>query len=113
MFFAFKRGVVSAVTAGAKYAQESPRFRRYALRVLQRMPGVLVKLRLIYIGSQSGHGASYADSGTGAILIPEMQSADAQICTAAGSHQILSKDGIHSAQRTPLEAQFHTYVSRE
>lgn len=113
VFSVFRRVLVHTVKASATYAKRSPRFRRIALGLLHRMPSVLVKLRQIHIESQSAHVMAHLDTSVGSALTHTLTSDDSSTRHHLDGREVLAVDGINSAQRTPLEAQFHAYVGRK
>ncbi len=104
---ALRQAAVSMINWGVSYAQTSPRFKRFVLRGLNRMPGLAFKLRQMHIESQLpqhvANGGWIGNSGA------ELAVHGSPLPNNRTNHQALPSvlDGINSRQRTPLEAHFH------
>ncbi|MGN8198332.1 class I SAM-dependent methyltransferase [Salinisphaera sp. RV14] len=109
-----RRGMlVGLVSRAGNYAKTAPRFRRAALRVLNRAPGLNIKLRQLYLESKFGSGSrgdvwsARAASGAAASATTRAGNETAGLSSEAMSN------GINAGQRTPLETYFHAYGADE
>jgi hypothetical protein len=92
---------------GVSYAKHSPRFRRLALWMLNRMPALAIRLRQMHLGSQPTASWSENQMQVGAGI-----TANSAGSLPKGQQPQHRSDGINARQRSPLEAHFHTYVGR-
>lgn len=109
----FRRLVASTLNWGVSYAQKSPRFRHLVLRVLNRTPGLSIRLRQMYIQSKlapNSHQDSWHSS-------PAPMHATRAITPAGGDavqpQAKRAPEGINARQRSPLEAYFQNYRGSE
>ncbi|MBK8507422.1 MAG: methyltransferase domain-containing protein [Candidatus Competibacteraceae bacterium] len=110
---ALRRTAVSMVNWGVSYAQKAPRFRRVVLTVLNRMPGLTIKLRQMHIQSQFAPHPHHGDWSGNQIPMPAGQTSSSSGSDANRLHSIPLSDGINARQRTPLETYFHVYRGSE
>ena len=110
---AHRQTAASVVNWGAGYAQKSPRLRRIALRVLNRMPGVATKLRRMRIASQI---PPYPEQGTWSDSPSPLPAGQAAAWLGSGGSYAVrmpASDGMNAQQRSPLEAYFRAYAGPE
>ncbi|MDE2174721.1 MAG: FkbM family methyltransferase [Betaproteobacteria bacterium] len=103
--------VVAVIKKVGNHARRSPRFKRFALRMLHRYPGLQNKLRRIYLEPQPANQPSQKnrlDSAMGAVAMPGDE-------VAGDRERVVSlptASGINADQRSPLEANFQAYLGR-
>ena len=110
---ALRRTAVSIVNWGVSYAQKAPRFRRVVLTVLNRMPGLAIKLRQMHIQSQFAPHPHHGDWSGNQTPMPAGQTSPISSSDVNRLHSIPLSNGINARQRTPLEAYFHVYRGSE
>ena len=110
---ALRRTAVSMVNWSVRYAQKAPRFRRVVLTVLNRMPGLAIKLRQMHNQSQLAPHPHHGDWSGNHTPMPAGQTSPHSGSDANRLPSIPVSDGINARQRTPLEAYFHAYGGSE
>lgn len=111
-FCQFARSLGTPIIKKAgNYAQKSPGFKFFALRLLRRFPGLEQKLRSIYLGYRLAN--QYHSVNVSAPQIAFVKKFDLE--ASEGKEYPLPSnlsDGINAQQRSPLEINFHAYRGR-
>jgi FkbM family methyltransferase len=103
--------LVAVIKKAGDHARRSPRFKRFALRMLHRYPGLQNKLRRIYLEPQPANQPSEEnrlDSATGAVAMP----GDDVPGDRTRVVSLPTASGINADQCSPLESNFQNYLRR-
>lgn len=94
-----KRASLAAVRVGVTYLHGKPRLKRFVMQLLNRTPGLAVRLRRLHLSSSA--------------TVQWVHERDAGMVPAEAGYkpQVLKPrlDGVNASQRSPLERYFHAY----